>query len=105
MQYTAFQLVSGSLRGSFIFRIEVYSRWITDKPIEAVNVKHLAACGRLRWKIESEHTNVLKHQGYNLEHTIRHGKNHAGENFCLLNLLAFLFHTIILFVWGDEPDG
>jgi hypothetical protein len=31
---------------------------------------------------------------------IGHGKTHASENFCLLNLLAFLFHTLLF--WGDE---
>jgi hypothetical protein len=82
-----------------------YNSWITDKPIAADKVKHLADCGRTgglraRWKIENEHNKVLKHHGYNLEHTFGHGENHASENFCLLNLLAFLFHTIVFL--GDK---
>lgn len=77
-----------------------YNSWITDKPIDADNAKHLADCGRARWKIENEHNNVLKNHGYNLEHNFGHGENHASENFCLLNLLAFLFHTILYL--GDE---
>ena len=32
--------------------------------------------------------------GYNLEHNFGHGKEHANEIFCMLNLLAFLFHGI-----------
>jgi hypothetical protein len=63
-------------------------------------VKHLADCGRARWKIENEHNNVLKNHGYNLEHNFGHGEEHAGENFCILNLPAFLFHTILYM--GDE---
>jgi hypothetical protein len=64
--------------------------WITDKRITKDNVKQLGA----RWKIENEHNNVLKHRGYNLEHNFGHGKNHASEVFCLLNLLSLLFHGI-----------
>jgi hypothetical protein len=77
-----------------------YNRWITDKTIEGGNAKHLADCGRARWKIENEHNNVLKNHGYNLEHNFGHGEEHAGENFCLLNLSAFLFHTLLFL--GDE---
>jgi hypothetical protein len=42
-----------------------YNSWITDKPVEAGTVNHLAACGRARRKIENEHNNVLKNRGYN----------------------------------------
>ncbi|MDR0689518.1 MAG: hypothetical protein LBG08_04535 [Spirochaetaceae bacterium] len=62
--------------------------------IERETVEGIAECGRARWKIENEHTKVLKHRGYNLEHKFGHGKEHAGEVFCLLNLPAFLFHSI-----------
>jgi hypothetical protein len=68
--------------------------WITDHEITRENVKHIVECARARWKIENEHNNVLKHRGYNLEHNFGHGKNHAAEIFCMLNLLAFLFHGI-----------
>ncbi|MDR0636829.1 MAG: ISNCY family transposase, partial [Treponema sp.] len=50
-----------------------YNRWITNKRIDAGNVKPLAACGRARWKIEKEDNNVLKHHGYKLEHNVGHG--------------------------------
>jgi hypothetical protein len=42
----------------------------------------------------------LKNRGYTLEHNFGHGKNHAGEVFFLLNLIAFPFHTIL--DMGDE---
>jgi hypothetical protein len=68
--------------------------WITDKKIDKDNVKQIAECARARWKIENEHNKVLKRRGYNLEHNFGHGKNHASEIFCLLNLMSFLFHGI-----------
>jgi hypothetical protein len=77
--------------------------WITDKAVTAENVEHLALCARARWKIENEHNNVLKNHGYNLEHNFGHGKEHASEMYCLLNLLAFLFHGILSY--ADELYG
>ena len=43
---------------------------------------------------------MLKNHGYNREHNFGHGKAHGSENFCVLNLLAFLFHTVLYL--GDE---
>jgi hypothetical protein len=76
-----------------------YNSWITNKALDAGNVEQITGCGRARWKIENEHTNVLKNHGYNLEHNFGHGEKHGSENFCLLNLAAFLFHTLL--VLGD----
>ena len=70
-------------------------RWITNKAVSEDNVAWIAKCGRARWKIENEHTNVLKNHGYNLEHNFGHGEDHASEMFCLLNLLGFLYHGIV----------
>ena len=58
------------------------------------NVSDMAACGRARWKIENETFNVLKNGGYNLEHNYGHGKHNLANVFVVLNLLAFLFHTV-----------
>ena len=55
---------------------------------------HLAACGRARWKIENESFNVLKNNGYHLEHNFGHGKVNLSAVFVSLNLLAFAFHTV-----------
>jgi hypothetical protein len=68
--------------------------WITNKPISEDTVVLLANCARTRWKIENEYNNVLKCRGYNLEHNFGHGQNHAADIYCLLNVLAFLFHSI-----------
>ena len=72
-----------------------YNTWITNKPITSDNAALLASCGRARWKIENEHNNVLKNHGYNLEHNFGHGEKYASEMYCVLNLLAFLMHSIL----------
>jgi hypothetical protein len=78
-----------------------YNTWITNKTITSGNAAHLASCGRARRKIENEHNNVLKNHGYNLKHNFGHGKTHAGEMYCLLNLLAFQMHSIL----GVNDEG
>ena len=50
-------------------------------------------CARARWKIENESFNVLKSNGYHLEHNFGHGKQHLAMMFAALNLLAFVIHT------------
>ena len=51
--------------------------------------------GRTRWKIENENNNVLKNQGYNLEHNFGHGQENLAEILLSLNLLAFLFYNVL----------
>jgi hypothetical protein len=68
--------------------------WITNKPVTADTAAFLAQCARTRWKIENEYNNVLKCRGYNLEHNFGHGQERAADIYCLLNVLAFLFHSI-----------
>jgi hypothetical protein len=70
-----------------------YNSFVTDLPVAADTVAELAACGRARWKIENETFNVLKTNGYNLEHNFGHGKQTLASIFVTLNLLAFAFHT------------
>jgi hypothetical protein len=84
------------------FSIEIYNAagkrtysnsFVTDLPVTADAVAELAACGRARWKIENETFNVLKTNGYHLEHNFGHGKQTLASIFLTLNLLAFAFHT------------
>jgi hypothetical protein len=70
-----------------------HNSFVTDLPLTADSVAELAACGRARWKIENETFNVLKTNGYNLEHNFGHGKQTLASIFLTLNLLAFAFHT------------
>jgi hypothetical protein len=69
--------------------------WATKIHLDDKNVEEIACCARARWKIENEHNGVLKNCGYNLEHNFGHGKKHASEMFCLLNLLSLMFHTFL----------
>ena len=71
-----------------------YNSFVTDLPVTADTVAELAACGRARWKIENETFNVLKTNGYNLEHNFGHGKKTLANVLVVLNLLAFAFHTV-----------
>jgi hypothetical protein len=70
-----------------------HNSFATDLPVTAANVAELAACGRARWKIENETFNVLKTNGYNLEHNFGHGKETLASVLVALNLLAFALHT------------
>jgi hypothetical protein len=70
-----------------------YNSFVTDLPVTSGTVAELAACGRARWKIENETFNVLKTNGYNLEHNFGHGQETLASVLVTLNLLAFAFHT------------
>lgn len=70
----------------------------TNHHITKHNVVSLVEAGRARWKIENEHNNTLKTKGYNLEHNFGHGKEHLSNLLLTLNLLAFLFHTVLEFL-------
>ena len=69
--------------------------WITNHALGTQRVIEVAAAGRCRWKTENENHNVLKTKGYNLNHNFGHGKQHLSTMLLTLNLLAFLFHTVL----------
>jgi hypothetical protein len=70
------------------------SAWVTSLKVGRENVADIAACARARWKIENETFNVLKNNGYHLEHNFGHGEQYLAMTFAALNLLAFAFHTV-----------
>jgi hypothetical protein len=74
--------------------VTYHNSFITDLPVNRKTVPRRAACGRARWKIENGSFNVLKTQGYNLEHNFGHGKQNLAGLLVTLNLLAFAFHTV-----------
>jgi hypothetical protein len=80
-------------QGEVLYR----NAWITDWPITDKNVAALTASGRARWKIENENNNTLKTKGYHLEHNFGHGKEQLSSLLATLNILAFLFHTVLEF--------
>jgi len=78
---------TGKVRKRFAF--------VTDHLITRHTVVELIAAGRSRWKIENEHNNTLKTKGYNLEHNFGHGNEHLSNLLVTMNLIAFLFHTVL----------
>ena len=76
-------------------KVLYHNAWITDWPITEQNVATLVASGRARWKIENENNNTLKTKGYHLEHNFGHGEQHLSSLLAALNILAFLFHTVL----------
>ena len=77
-----------------------YNSYITNHRLTADNVVDIAHAGRGRWKIENDNNNVLKTKGYHLEHNFGHGKQSLSAFLLSLNLLAFLFHTVL--EWSDD---
>lgn len=75
-------------------KITYTSAFVTSLAVTRTNVAEIAACARARWKIANETFNVLKNNGYHLEHNFGHGKRHLAMTFAALNLLAFAFHTV-----------
>ena len=86
-----FELVVTDPAGQVTYR----NSWITDHLLTPKNVESWAASARARWKIENEGNNTLKTKGYHLEHNFGHGKRHLSSVLVTLNLLAFLFHTVL----------
>ena len=59
----------------------------------------MAQAGRGRWKIENENNHILKTKGYHIAHNFGHGQQYLSAIMLSLNLLAFLFHTVL--EWSD----
>jgi hypothetical protein len=68
--------------------------FVTSLNVARENVAAIAACARARWKIENETFNILKNNGYHLEHNFGHGQQNLAMLFAAMNLLAFAFHTV-----------
>jgi hypothetical protein len=77
-----------------------HNSFITNHRLCAETVSQVAQAGRGRWKVENENNNVLKTKGYHIEHNFGHGKRYLAAFLLSLNLLAFLFHTVLQ--WCDE---
>ena len=77
-----------------------HNSWITDLDVDAANVAVVVQIGRTRWKIENEQFNVHKNHGYELTHNYGHGQQSLSMVFYLLNLLAYVTHTVLAL--GDQ---
>lgn len=74
-------------------RQKYHGSFITSITPTLENIVELGDCARARWKIENETFNVLKNNGYHLEHNFGHGKNALSSVLVTLNLLAFSLHN------------
>jgi hypothetical protein len=72
-----------------------HNTFVTDFLLSEATVPAIVRDGRARWKVENENNNVLKTKGYHLEHNFGHGSQHLASLLLSLNLLAFLFHTVL----------
>ncbi|MBQ6349725.1 MAG: ISNCY family transposase [Methanobrevibacter sp.] len=72
-----------------------YNSFITNFIISDQNVMDIIRDGRSRWAVENGNYNILKNHGYHGEHNFGHGNNHLASFLFSLNLLAFVFHTVL----------
>lgn len=72
--------------------------FVTNHPLTAETVEAIVVAGRARWKIENENNNTLKTKGYHLDHNYGHGKKYLASLLATMNILAFLFHTMLEFM-------
>lgn len=75
-----------------------HNAFVTNHPLTDETLPLIVDCGRARWKIENENNNTLKTQGYHLEHNFGHGKKYLASLLATMNILAFLFHTMLEFM-------
>lgn len=75
-----------------------HNAFVTNHPLTDKTLPAIVDCGRARWKIENENNNTLKTAGYHLEHNFGHGKKHLASLLATMNILAFLFHTMLEFM-------
>lgn len=74
--------------------------FITNHSLTEKTLPLIIDCGRARWKIENENNNTLKTKGYHLEHNYGHGTTYLASLLATMNILAFLFHTMLEFMDG-----
>ena len=75
-----------------------HNSFVTNIELTQNNIFDIALVARSRWKVENENNNTLKTKGYHLEHNFGHGEENLSELLLAMNILAFLFHTVIGFL-------
>ena len=69
--------------------------WVTNHALTCDNIEASVEAARARWKIENEGNNTLKTKGYHLAHNFGHGQNYLSSVLFILNVFAYLIHTIL----------
>jgi hypothetical protein len=69
----------------------------TNHSITKDKVVEIVADGREQRKTENENHLTKKTKGYHLEHNFGHGKKYLASVLVTLNVLSFLFHTVLGF--------
>ena len=77
-----------------------HNAFITSHELTEKILPLIVDCGRARWKIENENNNTLKTKGYHLEHNYGHGTTYLASLLATMNIIAFLFHTMLEFMDG-----
>jgi hypothetical protein len=78
-----------------IGKVLYHNAFVTHRPLTEQTVCSVVTAGRARWKVENENNNVLKNQGYHLEHNYGHGNQYLSQVLLTLIVLAFLCHTVL----------
>ena len=76
-------------------KVTFQNSWVTSHLLSEQTVVELVKAGRCRWKIENENFNTLKTKGYHFEHNFGHGQQYLSQTLLSLNVIAFLFHTLL----------
>jgi hypothetical protein len=85
------EIVTTNQEGELLYK----NAFATDHTLEEKNIAEIVQAARARWKIENENNNTLKTKGYHLEHNFGHGKQYLSQMLLTMNLLAFLYHTVL----------
>lgn len=83
--------ITHEVTGEIVYK----NAFVTDFEVLETTAEAIARDGRARWKIENENNNILKTKGYHLEHNFGHGTQSLSSLLLSLNLLSFLFHTVM----------
>lgn len=76
-------------------KVLYHNAFATRIDVTTETVEDYTEQGRARWKVENENNNTLKNQGYHFEHNFGHGSQFLSMTLLTLNLIAFLFHSVL----------
>jgi hypothetical protein len=83
----------GGAKGDAKGKVTCDGGFVTSLKVSRENAAGMAACARARCKIGNESFDILKNNGYHLEHNSGHGKQNLAMLSAAMNMLAFAIHT------------